>query len=100
MLTTHQTVPESEIRADEETRNPRLETESQKGMTVLETSTESRPGSARPTGSNERAKLIEQYGYGPVQLTGTNDALYERHLIFYNVMEAAEIGVREACAVS
>jgi hypothetical protein len=59
-----------------------------------------KPCSTRPTGSNERAKLIEQYAYGPVQLTGTNDALYECHLVFYNVMEAAEIGVREACAVS
>ena len=60
----------------------------------METQTESRLVS-RPTGSNERSKLIEQYGCGPVQLTGTNDALYERHLVFDNVMEAAEIGARE-----
>jgi starch phosphorylase len=62
---------------------------------MVETSTESTPVSARPTGSDERSKLIEQYGCGPVQLTGTNDALYERHLVFDNVMEAAEIGARE-----
>jgi len=62
---------------------------------LVKTQTESRPVSARPTGSNERSKLIEQYGCGPVQLTGTNDALYERHLVFDNVLEVAEIGARE-----
>ncbi len=40
-------------------------------------------------------KLLEQYGCGPVQFTGTNDALYERHLVFDNVMEATTIGARE-----
>src|SRR6201984_292079 len=64
-------------------------------MTVVETQTESRPVSAGPTGSNELSKLIEQYGCGPVQFTGTNDALYERHLVFHNVMDAAAIGARE-----
>src|SRR5258705_5173617 len=63
-------------------------------MTLMETQTERRLVS-RPTGSNELSKLIEQYGCGPVQLTGTNDALYERHLVFDNVIEAAEIGARE-----
>src|SRR5512133_123375 len=64
-------------------------------MTLLETETESRPVSARPTESNELSKLIEQYGCGTVQFTGTNDALYERHLVFDNVMDAAAIGARE-----
>ena len=72
-----------------------METETEKGMTLMETQTESRPVSARPTGSNELSKLIEQYGCGPVQLTGTSDALYERHLVFDNVMDAAAIGARE-----
>ena len=40
-------------------------------------------------------KLLEQYGCGPIQFTGTNDALYERHLVFDNVMEATTIGERE-----
>jgi starch phosphorylase len=64
-------------------------------MTLVETQTESRPASASPTGSNELSKLIERYGCGPVQFTGTNDALYERHLVFDNVMDAAAIGDRE-----
>src|ERR1700757_96652 len=71
-----------------------METETE-GITLVETQTETRPVSARATGSNELSKLIQQYGCGPVQFTGTNDALYERHLVFDNVMDAATIGDRE-----
>ena len=28
------------------------------------------------------AKLLDQYGCGPVRFSGTSDALYERHLLF------------------
>src|SRR6266478_6306190 len=72
-----------------------MQTDTKKGMTLVETQTESRVVSAKPTGSNELSKLIEQYGCGPVQFTGTNDALYERRLVFDNVLEVAEIGARE-----
>ena len=40
------------------------------------------------------SKLAEQYG-GLVQFSGTNDALYERHLVFDNVMAEKMIGARE-----
>jgi starch phosphorylase len=43
----------------------------------------------------ELAKLVQQYGCGPVRFTGTDEALYERHLIFDNVMEMSVIGARE-----
>ena len=39
---------------------------------------------ATPEASLERqkiAKLLDQYGCGPVRFSGTNDALYERHLL-------------------
>ena len=72
-----------------------MKTETEKGTTLLEKQTESRRVSARPTEPNELSKLIEQYGCGPVQFTGTNDALYERHLVFDNVIDAAAIGARE-----
>src|SRR5438309_4707043 len=55
---------------------------------------EKRSVSATSTGS-EIFKPLEQYGCGPVQFTGTNDALYERHLVFDNVMEVTTIGARE-----
>lgn len=32
-------------------------------------------------------ELLEQYGCGPIQFTGTRDALYERHLIFDHVLD-------------
>jgi starch phosphorylase len=41
------------------------------------------------------AKLREQYGCGPVEFTGTDSALYERHLFFDNVLKPAAIGSRE-----
>ena len=64
-------------------------------MIETETQTESRLVSARRTGANELSKLIKQYGCGPVEFTGTEASLYERHLVFDNVLEAAEIGARE-----
>ena len=50
---------------------------------------------AKGAKSPELDELIKRYGCGPVQFTGTNDALYERHLVFDNVLEASEIGDRE-----
>jgi starch phosphorylase len=50
--------------------------------------------SAASTG-RDIAKLLQQYGCGPVQFTGTDEALYERHLLFDNVMDLASIGDRE-----
>jgi len=50
---------------------------------------------AKGANSPELDELIKRYGCGPVQFTGTEDALYERHLVFDNVLEAAEIGARE-----
>jgi glycogen phosphorylase len=50
------------------------------------------PTSTSPDGLT---MLREQYGYGPVQVTGTDNALYERHLIFDNVMKPAAVGPRE-----
>ena len=48
-----------------------------------------------PHGSDDISKLIQQYGCGPVQFTGTENALYERHLIFDNVVELMAAGPRE-----
>jgi starch phosphorylase len=40
-------------------------------------------------------RLLEQYGCGPVQFTGTADALYERHLLFDSVTDPAAVGPRQ-----
>jgi len=41
------------------------------------------------------AVLRRQYGCGPVELTGSADALYERHLLFDNVTDPAATGPRD-----
>ena len=38
---------------------------------------------------------MEQYGCGPIKFTGSGDALYERHLMFDDVVDPAEVGPRE-----
>jgi starch phosphorylase len=39
--------------------------------------------------------LLAQYGCGPIQFTGTKDALYERHLIFDHVLDPQRAAHRE-----
>src|ERR1700737_1006121 len=41
--------------------------------------------------------LLEQYGCGPIHFSGTNDAVYERHLLFDDVVAPAAGGPRERC---
>ena len=40
-------------------------------------------------------ELLEQYGCGPIKFSGTEDALYERHLIFDHVLEPKKADPRE-----
>jgi glycogen phosphorylase len=40
-------------------------------------------------------EILQQYGVGPIQFTGTNDALYERHLTFDHVVDVKKADVRE-----
>ena len=46
--------------------------------------------------SSDTAKLLAQYGSGPVQLTGGDNALYERHLTFDDVVDLEDAGARES----
>jgi starch phosphorylase len=41
------------------------------------------------------AKLRGQYGSGPIEFSGTPNALYERHLVFDNVVDLAAAGSRQ-----
>jgi starch phosphorylase len=45
--------------------------------------------------TDEFRKLLEQYGCGPIQVAGSSNASYERHLIFDNVIALEEGGPRE-----
>src|SRR5215510_619161 len=42
----------------------------------------------------DTAKLLKQYGCGPIQFTG-GDGLYERHLLFDTIKDAPAVGLRE-----
>src|SRR5215475_1642666 len=44
-------------------------------------------GAGITPGTPGTRELLAQYGCGPIQFTGTDDALYERHLAFDNVVE-------------
>src|SRR3989442_12537327 len=52
-------------------------------------------GSRAETASDAMAALHRQYGCGPVELTGSAAALYERHLLFDNVADPAVASPRE-----
>jgi glycogen phosphorylase len=47
------------------------------------------------TTSQAPAALRRQYGYGPVEFAGGPDALYDRHLLFDNVVGAAAASPRQ-----
>ena len=41
------------------------------------------------------SKLIAQYGCGPIKFSGTDEAFYERHLLFDNIVDANDVTLRE-----
>jgi len=51
--------------------------------------------SLKSAGSEKTSKLIAQYGCGTVKFTGTEEALYERHLLFDNIVDASQVTLRE-----
>src|SRR5262245_42838716 len=61
--------------------------------TAMTTKQKSAP--ATSAGADGLAKLRAQYGCGPVAFHGSADALYERHLIFDNVVNPGATGPRE-----
>jgi len=53
--------------------------------------------------AGDTERLIQQYACGPVKFSGTDNALYDRHLVFDNVIARSESDARmqfEACARS
>ena len=45
--------------------------------------------------SNALSKLRSEYVGGPLEVTGTDNSLYERHLVYDNVLDPAALGPRE-----
>jgi starch phosphorylase len=50
---------------------------------------------ASTASSDGVAKLLQQYGCGPIAFTGTEDALFERHVIFDHVARLADATPRD-----
>ncbi|MEI6193553.1 MAG: glycogen/starch/alpha-glucan phosphorylase [Verrucomicrobiota bacterium] len=59
------------------------------------TSSENSPAPAAAPGNGDPAALLKQYGCGPIQFTGTDNALFERHLLFDNVVSLKDAGPRD-----
>ena len=51
--------------------------------------------SPKSAGADNVSALLAQYGCGPVRFTGTEEALYERHLLFDNIVDASQVSLRE-----
>jgi glycogen phosphorylase len=49
----------------------------------------------KPTDIVAGPNLLEQYGCGPIRFSGHQDALYERHLLFDDVIDPVDAGARE-----
>jgi len=62
-------------------------------MNEMSTQVPSKPTVA--TDKENLQRLSAQYGCGPVTFSGTDDALYERHLLFDGVITPGKAGARE-----
>jgi glycogen phosphorylase len=61
----------------------------------MNTVTKKTPVSRTSTERCGPSELLQRYGCGPIQFSGTDNALYERHLVFDNVVEATAADARE-----
>src|ERR1700756_4993823 len=50
------------------------------------------PTAVEPESSS---KILDQYGCGPIRLAGTDEDLYERHLLFDNVIDLTDVDARD-----
>jgi glycogen phosphorylase len=45
--------------------------------------------------ANTAPDLLQNYGFAPVQFCGNVDALFERHLLFDDIIDPMSAGARE-----
>jgi starch phosphorylase len=70
-----------------------VEASSKRKETVMTTTKKAAP--ATVAASDGMEKIRRRYGCGPVEFTGADTALYERHLIFDHAINLAAAGLRE-----
>jgi starch phosphorylase len=49
----------------------------------------------RATTIDPNPQLLERYGCGPIRFSGTSDGLYDRHLLFDDIVDPSSAGARE-----
>src|SRR5215467_16397546 len=62
-------------------------------MAVMDEAREA--GARRSTSAASGPDVLEQYGCGPIRFSGDTDALFERHLLFDEVVAPEAAGERE-----
>jgi starch phosphorylase len=65
------------------------------GYIVTQRTAPARPVRAVGAEGDGLGELLDRYGCGPVKFTGTDDALYERRLVFDHVVDPGNAGPRE-----
>jgi starch phosphorylase len=60
----------------------------------MTTTAKTKPPAAPAAADDATARILRQYGCGPVAFTGGDDALYERRLVFDQVIDPAQAGPR------
>src|SRR3984885_140763 len=48
-----------------------------------------------PAPATKTSELLQQYGFGPIPFVGTENALYERHLVFDRAIDPKVASTRE-----
>src|SRR5262245_45545852 len=59
------------------------------------TTTGTKQREAVAKGAEDLSRVLARHGCGPVQLAGSDNALFERHLIFDDVVAVSDAGPRE-----
>ena len=63
--------------------------------TVQQKTAGGRIGAGETEGADGAAALLQQYGCGPIPFVDANNGLYERHLLFDNIVDLRAAGARE-----
>jgi len=63
--------------------------------TVQQTAKGGRIGGDKTESGDKAAGLLQQYGCGPIPFTDSSHGLYERHLLFDNIVDLSAAGARE-----
>ena len=85
-------------------RDPAVERHSSRASGNLLSSFKRNPNMSTPTSielptsvlaQDNKLKILDQYGCGPIRFAGDDSGLYDRHLLFDNVIDQADACARD-----